>query len=89
MPGGSSRSGSWDSRIGLRLTGKMGQRGCRVVHINRAQMRKDTDLVRHEGGDGATYLMVVHVGAARTQQQEEKAHRHRHLQHRIQFYGLP
>ena len=33
--------------------------------------------------------MVVHVGAARAQQQEEEAHGHGYLQHRVQLYRLP
>lgn len=33
--------------------------------------------------------MVVHVGAARAQQQEEETHGHRHLQHRVQLHCLP
>lgn len=45
-------------------------------------------LVRHEGGEGASDLVVVHVILAGAQQDEEEAHGDRHLQHRLQQHRL-
>lgn len=45
-------------------------------------------LVRHECGDGAADLVVVHAAAGGAQQDEEEAHRHGHLQDRLQLHGL-
>lgn len=53
-----------------------------------ATLRPGAYLVGHEGGDGATDLVVVHVGAARAQQHEEEADRDRHLQHGLQLGRL-
>ena len=42
-----------------------------------------TDLVRHECGDGASDLVVVHVGAGGTQQDKDEPDWHWDLQDRV------
>ena len=41
-------------------------------------------LVRHESGEGASNLVVVHIGLTRTQQDKEEANRDRDLEHGLQ-----
>ncbi len=41
-------------------------------------------LVRHEGGEGASDLMIVHVGLTGTQQDENKANGDGNLEHRLE-----
>lgn len=41
-------------------------------------------LVRHEGGEGATNLVIVHVGLTGAEQDKNKADRDGDLQHRLQ-----
>lgn len=50
--------------------------------------RESTHLVGHERGDGAADLVVVHAAGGGAQQDEEEAHRHGHLQDRLQLHGL-
>lgn len=45
-------------------------------------------LVRHEGGDGASDLMVVHAGGRGSQQDEEESDGHRDFQDRLQQHRL-
>lgn len=42
-----------------------------------------TDLVRHECGDGASDLVIVHVGAGGSQQDEDEPDWHWDLQDRV------
>lgn len=45
-------------------------------------------FVRHQGGYGAADLMVVHVSNGWAEEDEQEAHRYRHLQHRLQQHCL-
>lgn len=51
-------------------------------------MGRRTNLVRHEGSDGAPQLVIVSAGVAGPKHHEKEANRHGDLKHRLQEHRL-